>query len=759
MPSSSSPDRSDLPSTSSLQSTDSRSSQSVLQKEEEENHQSQSQSSPQKIKDDNNSNLEFNLDSSIINMNIVKRIGIEKPSNSIIVEACNQTITQTIYLNDFSDKTIKPLKKQLDDIITSSTPGEKKLIINSIITCINCNITHISKYNDEKEESRSNDAIENEKENKKIDVLIDLASSSENTEQFFKDQYRGAYAAVRLGKDKHLEILSLNRHRYRRYLSWLYYENTGRSITDSSLNSVITNLASKAEFNDVIIPLHIRVAWGSIENRANKECIYYDMSDAQSRIVEISKDGWRIIDGSNKDIPIIFKRHNQQSQTEPDRSYPSDIFEQLLNLTNVKNQTHRQLLKVYIISTLVPEIDHLILTTYGPKGSAKSFLLELIKKTIDPAKPILLTLNKNMEQFIQQVNHNYLCYYDNVKFIPYWLSDEICRAVTGAGHTKRMLYTDDEDIIYEHRRCLGINGINVALTESDALSRCVSIELQDIDEEKRKIESDLWAEFERIKPQALAYIFDTLVKAIPIRTTLNLKRLSRMADFTNWGEVISQAMGYSPGSFIEIYEDNINEQNITAINENIVGSLLLKYILDIENKQGPIKKITFQPEELYSQLIDYAQNYDINIDNRQFPRNASSLVKKIKTIIPNLKDAYGIHIEVGRSINNTSIITVSRRTVSDLNPSCISLNQHIYAMQVLRKTVYINNNNDQSENDFALIRTSNEHCISDIHSGASESPEAISSTCVIEKLNKISISNSDVKVDSTKCIDDCSGGI
>jgi hypothetical protein len=94
----------------------------------------------------------------------------------------------------------------------------------------------------------------------------------------------------------------------------------------------------------------------------------------------------------------------------------------------------------------VPDIDHPILTTYGPKGSAKSFPLELIKKTIDPSVPVLLTLYRDQQQFIQQVNHYYLAYYDNVKFIPHWLSDEICKTVTGIGHTKRKLWTDDDEL-------------------------------------------------------------------------------------------------------------------------------------------------------------------------------------------------------------------------------------------------------------------------------------------------------------------------
>ena len=370
--------------------------------------------------------------------------------------------------------------------------------------------------------------------------------------------------------------MSIDSIKFKRYLSKLYRDNTGSSIGDSSINTVITNLAAEAEFNGDIIPLHLKVAWGSEENSAKNDCIYYDMCDAQGRIIEISKDGWRIINGNDKDIPIIFKRFNQQPQVEPDRNYPPDIFDKLLNLTNVKNEKHRHLLKVYIISTLIPEIDHVILTTYGPKGAAKSFLLELIKKLVDPTKPILLTLHRNIEQFIQQVNHNYINYYDNVKFIPYWLSDEICKAVTGAGHTKRELYTNDNDIIYEHRRCLGLNGINVALTEPDALDRSISIELEDIDDDKRKKEADLWTEFEKIKPQVFAYILDVIVKAMQIKETLNLKKLPRMADFAEWGEAISQAMGYPPMSFIEIYKENRNEQNIVAVNENLVSSITLK---------------------------------------------------------------------------------------------------------------------------------------------------------------------------------------
>lgn len=623
------------------------------------------------IEDHNNNNnnniIEFNLDPLLINIKIVKRIGIEKISNCLIVEFNNhQTILQSISIGSFSKDTIKPLKKQLEETleVTEFQGQERTKMINSIITCINQNTDVIYEH-----VQKTNSNVLKSEESNKVDNLIELALKPENIDKVFKDQYDKIFVAVRTGNDGHLRILPINSTKFKRYLSKLNRGNTGFSISDSLLGTVVTNLAAEAEFSGEVIPLHLRVAWGSEANRTKEDCIYYDMCDSQGRIIEISKENdWRIIDGKNDGdgenaYPILFIKHNQKAQVEPNREYPDDIFDQLLNLTNVKNPKHRLLVKVYIISTLIPDIDHVILTTYGPKGAAKSFLLELVKKLIDPTKPILLTLHRNIDQFIQQNNHNYINYYDNVKYISSWLSDEICKAVTGIGYSKRQHYTDDEDIVYEHKRCLGLNGINIALTESDALDRCLFIELEEIEEENRKKESDLWKEFERIKPLVFGYILDVIAKTMQIKQTLDLKTLPRMADWTEWGEAISQAMGSPPNAFVQAYSENRNEQNIVAVNENFVGFLILEYIQDKERQFGEITtRIEFETQEFYKELVDFAVNNDIRIDGRQFPKDAGNLVKKINTIKPNLKASYGIIIEIDRNSNtNKSIVVIYRK--------------------------------------------------------------------------------------------------
>ena len=100
-------------------------------------------------------------------------------------------------------------------------------------------------------------------------------------------------------------------------------------------------MAANAEFEGPTIPLHLRVAWGNPVNRAKSDCIYYDMTDAHGRMIEISIDGCRIINGTDKEIPILFKRYNHTAQVEPDWNYDPYIFDKFIDLTNIKPE-HRQ---------------------------------------------------------------------------------------------------------------------------------------------------------------------------------------------------------------------------------------------------------------------------------------------------------------------------------------------------------------------------------------------------------------------------------
>jgi hypothetical protein len=256
----------------------------------------------------------------------------------------------------------------------------------------------------------------------------------------------------------------------------------------------------------------------------------------------------------NNQIEILFKRYGHQApQVEPSHDYHSKIFDKFIDSLNIKNEKHKLLVKIWIISLLIPGISHPILLPYGEKGSAKSTLQKKIKTLIDPSPLDLFSIYNDKTQFIQQLTHNYLCFYDNVKREPGWLSDEVCRAVSGGAFSKRKNYTDDDDIPYKYKKILSFSGINIIFSEPDALDRSIKIELERIKDEDNIPDTKIEEEPKSQIPALLGYIFDVVAKALDIKSFVKLKRLPRMADFAEWGEAIARALGYKPLEFMDAY--------------------------------------------------------------------------------------------------------------------------------------------------------------------------------------------------------------
>ena len=291
-----------------------------------------------------------------------------------------------------------------------------------------------------KKPNEDDDTNNNFKSTAEIIVELVLESST-----LFKDEFGIPHAL--LNENNHNEVLSIEGSKFESYVSKLYYDNYDKKIASAeAINNAIGPIKSKAIFEGRTIPLHLKVAWA---NEINKDEIYYDLSDEKRRCIKITKGiGWKII---NNQIEVLFKRYGHQApQVEPSRDYDSKIFDKFIDSLNIKNEKHKLLVKIWIISLLIPGISHPILLPYGEKGSAKSTLQKKIKMLIDPSPLDLFSIYNDKSQFIQQLAHNYLCFYDNAKREPAWLSDEVCRAVSGGAFSKRKNYTDDDDIPYKY---------------------------------------------------------------------------------------------------------------------------------------------------------------------------------------------------------------------------------------------------------------------------------------------------------------------
>ena len=359
-------------------------------------------------------------------------------------------------------------------------------------------------------------------------------------------------------------------------------------------------------------------------------------------------------------------RYSQIPQVQPSKEYGPDTLDRFLQLVNLKREEDKILLIVYIITLFIPAIQHVALQLHGEKGSAKSMLQVFIKELVDPSRVKLLTIHKDRMEFIQQIAHNYLAFYDNLKYMPGWLSDEVCRAITGAGGSKRVLYSDDDDYIYEYRRCLGFNGINLVLTEPDAMERSIAIEQYRIRPIDRKQEKEMLSMFYELRPQLLGYIFDILGKALQIYPTIKLQSLPRMGDSAIWGEAIARAMGFKELQFLSIYNNNIKRQNIETVERSALGQaiarFLNKWIDDLENRPACwFGKTSEFLAELNHMVVEH------NIDTGKYwPRSANSLTRKLKVIMSDIREGLGYDIAISKVANGKTrgVSVVKIRNIS-----------------------------------------------------------------------------------------------
>lgn len=499
-------------------------------------------------------------------------------------------------------------------------------------------------------------------------ATIAIGLINEYITDLFVDKFDTPFVTITI--NGHIETLPVKGNKFKKWVCKLFYEFEGRAINGQALASTCNVIEAKALFSDKIKELNLRVSDGHVDINEDEsplanyqqhsmqqqqvDTYYYDLTNKKRQVVKITSEGWTIEDPAN--VPTVFyRRQGQLPQATPSRDYPVDIFDQFMDLINTsvkdnegkvlekETRVLRLLLKCYIIALFIPNIGRVILLLHGEKGSAKTALMELVKLLVDPSSALTLTFPSNIAELAQQLYHNFIAYYDNVSVIKSFLSDALCRAATGTGFSKRELYTDDDDIIYEFIRSVGVSAIHLPGTKPDLLDRSLIVKLSFIDKKiRRKYKEDILPRFEQIRPKLLGYIFDILVRVLQIKAEggIELETRSRMADWEEHAEIIARCMGYKPLEFINAYNANTDLQTDLILEDRPVARAIIKLsesFADGEFWSGSTTELLHR-----LQVIAMDLKIDIHKDN-SWPKAANSLSFRLNEIKPNLREI-GIQI-------------------------------------------------------------------------------------------------------------------
>lgn len=467
------------------------------------------------------------------------------------------------------------------------------------------------------------------KGSRQADKLIQLAEAV----RLFKTPEGELYAQFPI--DGRWETHALKSAAVRHWLTLTYAEQYDSVPNKTALDTALSLLEARARFRGRVREVSVRVAW-------QDEALYLDLCNERGEVAKITAEGWEV----TTDAPVLFTRSNSMLPLPaPERGGTLDELDTLLNLQDEKD---RVLVKAWLIGALHPTGPYPVLALHGEKGTAKSTATRYLRMLIDPAKPATAKEPRDGERLAVYARNNYVTAFDNLSYIPPWLSDGLCRLATGAGDSTREMYTNGEQFIFYAKRPIILNGIEEIATAGDLLDRTITVNLTVIPETQRKTEEELDAAFERAQPRILGALLDAVSAALRNRGKVHLPSLPRMADFTVWVTAAEEAIGWQPLTFFRVYTGNREEASLSELEASPIGAAVLNLMEKHDEWTGTAT-------DLLKELKNHAE--DSATYHPRWPKNGNALSGKLVRLAGALRSQ---GIEFSRTHSTGRKITLRR---------------------------------------------------------------------------------------------------
>ena len=420
-----------------------------------------------------------------------------------------------------------------------------------------------------------------------------------------------------------------------------YRRAFGETPNGGALGDALTILTGEA--NDAEPePVHLRVA-------ALEGGVILDLGDIAGRAIEIKPGAWHLLNAS----PVLFRRTALCGELPlPLRGGDLDGLRDLLNVTGES----WSLLLGWLVAALLPDMPHAILMLGGEHGSGKSSAARVLIRVFDPSPAPLRSQPRDVEQWAIAAAGSWGVAIDNVSSIPVWLSDCLCKAVTGDGWVRRRLYTDGELAVLAFRRVVALTSIDAGVLRGDLGDRLALVDLEPIPSHLRRTESELEAAFVERRPSIFGALLDLVADVLAELPNVKLARLPRMADFTCVLAAMDRVAGTNA---VPLYLAQTDRIAADVLEADPVGAAIVASVAAGE--------WTGTPTELLDRIRPERPD-------RNWPSNPRALSGRLTRLRPTLRTA-GIQVDRWREAggDRRRMIRLVRSTVDSTVPTVPSV--------------------------------------------------------------------------------------
>jgi putative DNA primase/helicase len=438
----------------------------------------------------------------------------------------------------------------------------------------------------------------------------------------------------------HRETWPVSSSGFRRYVLGEYRRRHGRLAGGTALAEGIAGIEARACEGPV---REVFVRLGAAGDK-----IYLDLCREDWKVVEIDGDGWRILEAS----PVPFLRPTGR------RPLPLPCREdggiaRLQPLVNIPERPAWILFVSWLVGCFWLFGTYAILMVNGEQGSAKTWIIKIARRLIDPATVLVAKPPASEEDLIIAAKNARIVAYDNLSSIDDDLADQLCRLASGAGLETRKLYTVDEQSLIAVRRPIAFNGIPDVVSRGDLADRVISLITPPIADDSRRREEDLEQQFIETAPAILGGLLDGVVAGLNGRAAAAaaMKKTPRLADFAAFAAAAASAFDWTAEEFLEAYEANRQTRVEHVVEADPVAEVIYRLMFPADDKAPRLTlNLACQWEGSATDLLEELDKAVSDGRRRQkkWPKSASALSNRLRRIAPPLR-RLGIEVDKYKS--------------------------------------------------------------------------------------------------------------
>ena len=278
--------------------------------------------------------------------------------------------------------------------------------------------------------------------------------------------------------------------------------------------------------------------------------------------------------------PIIFRRTElTMALPEPVRGGDIGRLAELVNVT----PADLPLLIGWCVAALF-DMPRPILFLTGEQGTGKSAAARALVQLLDPSPAPLRGAPKELNDWVISAAGSQLVALDNLSVISEWLSDALCRAVSGEGLIKRKLYEDHALSVLNFRRAVILTTIDAGALRGDLGERLLPVDLERLPADKRLTDDEVTAQFTAAAPEVFGAVLQLAAEVLEVWPTLpRPAELPRMADFARLLGCLDHLKGWDT---VAAYKEAAAQVEADVLAGDALGGAVLAFMLQRHEWHG-----------------------------------------------------------------------------------------------------------------------------------------------------------------------------